>query len=150
MNGKLIITILHMAVVPNVVEMPLLVKNNASQIFEETKEYQLLEWKGKGSITKHVVKHLICNHEWEVTYHSFTGCPKCASYRTENMCREIFERVFEHKFPKCRPNWLERLELDGYCEELRIAFEYNGQQHYEMIPFFHDTIEKFVERNTND
>ncbi|CAI2198118.1 14588_t:CDS:1, partial [Funneliformis geosporum] len=29
------------------------------------------------------------------------------------------------------------LHLDGYNEELGLAFEYNGNQYYQIIPFFH-------------
>ena len=53
-----------------------------------------------------------------------------------------FEKLFEKKFPKNRPEFLRRsngrkLELDGYNEELEIAFEYQGKQHYEYLHCFH-------------
>ena len=54
--------------------------------------------------------------------------------------------MFNKKFPKSKPKWLInpktgwKLELDGYCEELGIAFEYNGIQHYKSIKrFFHSS-----------
>ena len=53
------------------------------------------------------------------------------------MCREIMEKYLLEPFPNTRPDFLEGLELDGYNEELNIAFEYNGKQHYEYIPHFH-------------
>jgi hypothetical protein len=44
-------------------------------------------------------------------------------------------------FPKARPNWLQsrrgtQLELDGYCEDLGIAFEHQGEQHFTEIAYF--------------
>jgi len=65
-------------------------------------------------------------------------CPPCSKSRSEKLVRAYFEIKFNKAFPSCRPKWLINdtnclLELDGYCEELNIAFEYNGIQHYEMI-----------------
>lgn len=47
-----------------------------------------------------------------------------------------------------RPKWLctpenERLELDFYISELKLAFEIQGAQHYSFIPHFHKTAEDF-------
>lgn len=81
-------------------------------------------------------------HEWNATFsHIKSGgqwCPKCATNNmSENLCRDIFEKYLLEKFPNVRPKFLDGLELDGYNEELNIAFEYNGIQHYEYIPYFH-------------
>lgn len=59
-----------------------------------------------------------------------------AESRGEGICRHVFEEVYDLKFPSTRPDFLKNpesgcnLELDGYCEELQIGFEYNGIQHY--------------------
>lgn len=50
-----------------------------------------------------------------------------------------------------RPEWLitsdgERLELDFFIDELSIAIEVQGKQHYHFIPFFHDNYEGFKQR----
>lgn len=42
------------------------------------------------------------------------------------------QNIFLKPFPSVRPKWLGWLELDGYNEELGIAFEYQGLQHYEL------------------
>lgn len=67
-------------------------------------------------------------------------CPYC-KHKTESICREVLEEIFDSKFVKIRPSWLVGingypLELDGYCEELNLAFEYNGIQHYKPVDFF--------------
>jgi len=54
-----------------------------------------------------------------------------------------------------RPDWLmssnlTKLELDFYIEELKIAFEVQGKQHYEYIPYFFKTIEDFEKRKQYD
>lgn len=67
----------------------------------------------------------------------------------------IFERLFDKPFMKTRPEFLRYngnlLELDGYCPELNLAFEYNGAQHYMYVPFFHDQDEtNFIRQKERD
>lgn len=84
------------------------------------------------------------------------GCPNCKSYKKEELCRKIFEELFEgKKFIKCRPDFLKNhtglnLELDGYCEEEMIAFEYNGEQHYKLVQMFHKSPARLAEQQAND
>jgi len=87
-----------------------------------------------------------CNgHIWPASWGSIkdreSWCPTCCEYRGEKICRLYLERFFNQKFPKRRPNWLigskgRPLELDGFCKELNIAFEYNGGQHFFPIKRF--------------
>jgi hypothetical protein len=82
------------------------------------------------------------NHEWVAQYHSVVGpmkswCPCCSLFKREDECRKAFELVLGCLFNKYRAPWLGRLELDGYNEERGIAFEYQGKQHYEVVPIFH-------------
>lgn len=65
-----------------------------------------------------------------------TWCPRCP-LKNESECLRLFETLLGVSFPKCRPDWLEGLELDGYNEEMGLAFEYNGEQHYKVIPHWH-------------
>ena len=72
------------------------------------------------------------------------GCPECSMMRSEKTMVEIIEELFGDKVgKKATPNFIRNpdtgrnLELDYYIESSRIAFEYNGIQHYEFSPFYH-------------
>ncbi len=49
-----------------------------------------------------------------------------------------------------RPEWLGGLELDFYVEELGIAIEVQGAQHYRYIPHFHLTPDGFQDQLGRD
>ena len=71
------------------------------------------------------------------------------------MCRCLFEALFDAEFSKVKPRWLVTprktlLELDGYCESLKLAWEYQGQQHYEFVPHFHEDAKDFTRRLQDD
>ncbi len=71
-------------------------------------------------------------------------CPMCLPYISEKICREIFQNIFKKKFIKIHPKWLvsendRRMELDGYCKKLGLAFEYQGRQHYQPVRLFKDS-----------
>lgn len=78
----------------------------------------------------------------------------------EEFVRETFETIFNKKFIKVRPDWLKspktklNLELDGYCEELKIAFEYNGPHHYDPnYIYYHESVvwkDKFKKRRCKE
>jgi hypothetical protein len=83
-------------------------------------------------------------HEWEARFGHIKNrkqwCPHCMNGKSEKLCRKIIEEITGKKFSSVRPDFLQNiktgcnLELDGYNEELKLAFEYNGIQHYEYIP----------------
>ena len=66
-------------------------------------------------------------------------------YTYENELKSIVKNLFpNYKVKKTRnafSGW--NLELDIYVPALKLAFEYNGEQHYEWIKFFQETEEKF-------
>lgn len=83
-------------------------------------------------------------HKWGMTPNSVQvgqWCPICSSGISERVCRGYFELIFSETFPKVKPLWLKnskgnKMELDGYSEKLKLAFEYQGEQHYKEIPAF--------------
>lgn len=73
-------------------------------------------------------------------------------------CRRVMMKIFDKPFYKSRPRFLNNpvtfgtnnLELDCYNEELKIAVEYDGAQHYKFIPHFHKTHEAFMNQRYRD
>jgi very-short-patch-repair endonuclease len=80
------------------------------------------------------------------------GCPKCGlSFLTENMCNSIFYEILGVEFKKVRPQFLNGLELDGFNEKLKLAFEYDGEQHYKFVPYYHKNgISDFIKQQERD
>jgi hypothetical protein len=79
-----------------------------------------------------------------------TWCPYCSIYKNEQFCREYLEKKTGFKFTKYKSSWLGRLELDGYCKKLNIAFEYNGEQHYRQHKRFHKKYKDFLDQKNRD
>lgn len=85
----------------------------------------------------------VLGHRWRTAPSNIIAgrwCPSCGRGLSERICRAIFAHLFSAQFPSVRPAWLlgesdRPLELDGYCEQYRIAFEYQGAQH--SIPVKH-------------
>ena len=55
--------------------------------------------------------------------------------RAEQTIRYFFQHFVQQPFINCRPKFLGRLELDGYCKPYKLAFEYNGLYH--VYPHLH-------------
>ncbi len=81
-------------------------------------------------------------HRWVASYNAVSSkgswCPECSSGLGERLCRAVFEQLFSRPFPRVRPDWLlspegNRMELDGCCAELSLAFEHQGVQHYKDV-----------------
>ncbi len=87
-------------------------------------------------------------HIWEASANNIKHdkwCPTCSEGLGERICRLFFQKLFGFDFVKVRPFWLKnskgfRLELDGYSEELNLAFEHQGRQHYSDLSFFSNRI----------
>lgn len=94
-------------------------------------------------------------HQWSSIPSSIrvqTGCKACKQqgqgYR-ETICRFIFEELTGKKFPKTRAILGQKFELDGYCKELAIAFEYQGEQHYNSTCYW-NTLSSFEDQKRRD
>lgn len=93
-----------------------------------------------------------CSHlehkPWKATYsgvvNSDKWCKTCSNFihYKENKIRNLLEYLFDTEFPNTKLKWninpktKKLLQLDGYSESLRLAFEFQGLQHYQAIKYF--------------
>jgi hypothetical protein len=75
----------------------------------------------------------------------------------EKICKNVLHDMYPNNiFTKTRPIWLQNpnsgycLELDLYCDELKLAIEYQGKQHYVFIPYFHKDNSDFKKQQIRD
>lgn len=87
------------------------------------------------------------------------GCPECVTGNkniSELICIKYIEYLLDKPFNKSKTfDWLvneegNKLELDGYNDELKIGIEYDGKQHFEFVEHFHKTMEAFNKRQQDD
>lgn len=75
--------------------------------------------------------------------------PECTTKKGEEICRHHLRELTGKPFHRAHPKWLKNpetgrcLELDCYNNELEIALEYNGEQHYKFPNTFHRTRDEF-------
>ena len=122
------------------------------------KGYNCLSKKYITSNTKYEFKCKI-GHYFKTTHNKLqgsSGCPECTRGVSERIVREYFEKCFKKEFPNVRNlEWLKsptghKLELDGYCQELKIAFEHHGMQHYSEKAFMTLGKSEFKKRQEYD
>ena len=116
-----------------------------------------LESEYRVSASKLSLKKIDCGHEFKRSYNAIMSgkrsCPICVGNIGENKCREIFNNTFGDEFKKVRSRdlpWLvnyngRSLELDGYCESLKMAFEYGSHDF-----FFGASEQEVAARKNND
>ncbi|MBC8177407.1 MAG: zinc-ribbon domain-containing protein [Deltaproteobacteria bacterium] len=100
----------------------------------------------------------ICGNIFENSWNNIQQgrwCPYCSTSREERTCRAIFEQFFKKPFVSYWPEWLrnqegKKLQLDGYNKDLKIAFEYQGRQHYQFSKKFYKNIDEFEKRKRDD
>lgn len=119
-------------------------------------------WQSKGS-ERYKVLSISCNksgHEPFIRTISQlkkgNWCGSCSRPgQKELISKAIFEHLLGAEFKKITPKEgmlliKEKLELDGYCEKYKLAFEHQGLQHYEFIPHFHKDLKGFKKRQEAD
>jgi hypothetical protein len=76
--------------------------------------------------------------------------------KLELQTKFLLEDIFKVPFYKIRPDFLRNdvtgynLEIDLYNDDLKLAVEVQGDQHYKFIPFFHRNKEAFMMQRYRD
>jgi hypothetical protein len=76
--------------------------------------------------------------------------------KLELQTKFLLESIFNLPFYKIRPNFLRNevtgynLEIDLYNNDLKLAVEVQGDQHYKFTPFFHRNKETFMLQRYRD
>jgi hypothetical protein len=77
-------------------------------------------------------------------------------YKREELCRNILEKYFNRPFNRVYPKFLindktgRRMELDCYNEELKLALEHHGIQHYRYPNSYHHSRKQFEDLQYRD
>lgn len=135
-------------------------KNNEESFLERIEKLNLKLIGNLNSTKKESTFECRKGHQFNVLgrylYRDDYICPICINntgrYKSEHIIRLYLETAFNQKFIKCNPNWLKmedsgrNLELDGYCEELNLAYEYQGEQHNSPTAFYQNRLEQFERR----
>ena len=89
---------------------------------------------------------------WSEVKNSLRWCPKCSPNKLigETIARLMLEHLLKINLPSVYIKEMEGLQLDGYNEVNKIAFEYQGYQHYTDNSHFHGNNKQFEEQLKRD
>jgi Protein of unknown function (DUF723) len=115
------------------------VKERLKEIHNNYYDYSKLEYRGRNSKST-----IICpvHGEFEQIVHSHmlgSGCKKCTSSNGEKLISHILSNMdisfkTEYKFIDCK--YKSKLKFDFFIPSKNLCIEYNGLQHYKLVPFF--------------
>lgn len=77
-------------------------------------------------------------------------------YKGENIACKILEEIYNVPFTKEKPDFLinpktkRKLELDCYNDSLKIALEYQGEQHYKWPNYTNQSYKEFQDQVYRD
>jgi hypothetical protein len=94
-------------------------------------------------------------HTWYTSYDTMKGtgrCPHCDEGYYEARTRWIFKRLLGEDFVKTQVNDLipRSYGFHELSRRVKIAFEFNGYQHYEFPNIFHETYTAYINQRNND
>ena len=136
-------------------------KNLSSQTLEEINKF-VAKLKGKCHSKTYINTEAKLEFEcseghhfqksWNAVKNYFRWCPKCSPNKLigETLVRLILEHLLELNFPSSYIKEMDGLQLDGYNSKNKIAFEYQGYQHYTENSHFHTDEKRYKSQIERD
>lgn len=89
---------------------------------------------------------------WSDIQFAMRWCKECSPnrYIGETLSRMILEHLLSTNFPSAYLESINGLQLDGYCPNNKIAFEYQGYQHFNRNSHFHQTASQYRSQRLRD
>lgn len=89
---------------------------------------------------------------WKSIKDSLRWCPKCSPNKLigESLARQMLENLLNIKLPSSYIPEMNGLQLDGYNSEKKVAFEYQGYQHFTKESHFHNSKNDYQEQRARD
>lgn len=86
------------------------------------------------------------------------GCPNCRISKSEKLAVKMVNIILKlkdisNRLLPANPTdvpWLKGLHLDGYNDDIKLAIEYQGIQHYSYPNYYHRDISEFNKQLYND
>lgn len=120
--------------------------------------YNLIFKKEKGTYSKFKLPYSLENNNIHKNIHNnieyMEHTPNDS--KLELQSKFILENIFKKPFYKIRPDFLKNdvtgynLEIDLYNDDLKLAVEVQGDQHYKFTPFFHRNKDAFLNQKYRD
>jgi len=89
----------------------------------------------------------VCEYIWEATLNNIKNhnrwCPKCASGKNQRLLFNIIQKIYSNNriynnyrgFDWLKTNKWQRQEIDIWVPDLKLAIEYDGEQHFSPVRF---------------
>ena len=89
---------------------------------------------------------------WSDIQFSMRWCKECSPnrYIGETLSRMILEHLLSTSLPSVYLDSMNGLQLDGYCSNKNIAYEYQGYQHFTRKSHFHETTSQYKSQRQRD
>lgn len=113
---------------------------------EESGGYRLLSKRYEGCKAKLSIK-CSAGHIFKMSWDCFRQgcrCPKCNTYKNEKMLGKVLKQIYSNCAIQSQDNlgFLGRLKVDYSVSALKLAFEYDGEQHFRPVQFGGMSLEK--------